>query len=183
MGVHIEQAGHKKFSSAINDLHVFARLGLRRGGNTFNQSFFDMHAHFFFEQGEHINTNETELKLMLANGVTTARIMAGHPSYLEARANVKNGQWRGPELNVASPQLVGRWPFAAEFKNYEVVASDAKANEAVTTFKQQGYDAIKITFMMAKPIYHAVVEAAAREKIKVVGHVGPMVMLPAAPRQ
>ncbi|HEX6224209.1 MAG TPA: amidohydrolase family protein [Chryseolinea sp.] len=141
---------------------------------------FDMHAHFFFEQGEHINTNETELKLMLANGVTTARIMAGHPSYLEARANVKNGQWRGPELNVASPQLVGRWPFAAEFKNYEVVASEAKANEAVTTFKQQGYDAIKITFMMAKPIYHAVVAAAAREKIKVVGHVGPMVMLPAA---
>src|SRR5688572_24571411 len=32
---------------------------------------FDMHAHFFFEQGEHINTNEAELKLMLANGITT----------------------------------------------------------------------------------------------------------------
>src|SRR5690349_20718328 len=44
---------------------------------------FDMHTHFFYEQGEHINTNETQLKLMLANGITTARIMAGHPSFLE----------------------------------------------------------------------------------------------------
>ncbi len=107
-----------------------------------------MHAHFFYEQGEHINTNETELKLMLANGITTARILAGHPSYLEAKANVKNGKWIGPELSVASPQLVGKWPFSTEFKNYEMVASEAKANEAVTAFKQQGYDAIKITFMV-----------------------------------
>ena len=141
---------------------------------------FDMHTHFLYEQGDHINTNETELKLMLANGITTARIMAGHPSYLEAKANVKNGKWIGPELSVASPQLVGKWPFPTEFKNYEIVTSEAKANEAITTFKQQGYDAIKITFMMNAPIYNAVIAAAARENIKVVGHVGPMVMLPAA---
>jgi imidazolonepropionase-like amidohydrolase len=141
---------------------------------------FDMHAHFFYEQGEHINTNETELKLILANGITTARIMTGHPSYLEAKANVKNGKWIGPELSVASPQLVGKWPFSTEFKNYELVASEAKANEAVSTFKQQGYDAIKITFMMDKPVYKAIIAAAARRNIKVVGHVGPLVMLPAA---
>jgi hypothetical protein len=141
---------------------------------------FDMHTHFFYEQGDHINTNETELKLMLANGVTTARIMAGHPSFLEAKANVKSGKWVGPELSVASPQLVGKWPFPTEFKNYEMVASEAQANDAVTKFKQQGYDAIKITFMMAKPIFKAVVAAAAKENMKVVGHVGPIVMLPAA---
>jgi imidazolonepropionase-like amidohydrolase len=141
---------------------------------------FDMHAHFFYEQGDHINTNETELKLMLANGITTARILAGHPSYLEAKANVKNGKWVGPELSVASPQLVGKWPFSTDFKNYEMVDSEAKANEVVTTFKQQGYDAIKITFMVNLPIYKAIVAAGAREKIKVVGHVGPLVMLPAA---
>jgi imidazolonepropionase-like amidohydrolase len=141
---------------------------------------FDMHTHFFYEQGEHVNTNDIELKLMLANGITTARIMAGHPSYLEAKANVKSRKWVGPELSIASPQLVGRWPFPPEFKNYEIVTSEAKANEAVRKFKQEGYDAIKITFMMARPIYKAVVDAAAREKIKVVGHVGPIVMLQAA---
>ena len=141
---------------------------------------FDMHTHFFYEQGEHINTNEAELKLMLANGITTARIMAGHPSFLEAKANVKNKKWIGPELSVATPQLVGKWPFPTEFKNYEMVASEVQANDAVSKFKKLGYDAIKITFMMAKPIYKEVVAAAAREKIKVVGHVGPIVMLPAA---
>lgn len=141
---------------------------------------FDMHTHFFYEQGDHINTNEAELKMMLANGITTARIMAGHPSYLEAKSNVKSGKWIGPELSVASPQFVGRWPFPPEFKNYEIVASETKAQEAVKRFKAEGYDAIKITFMMAKPIYKAVTEAAAKENIKVVGHVGPIVMLPAA---
>jgi imidazolonepropionase-like amidohydrolase len=141
---------------------------------------FDMHTHFYLEQGEHINTNDTELKLMLANGITTARIMAGHPAFLEAKANVKGGTWIGPELSVASPQFVGRWPFEPEFKNYEIVASEAKAKDAVKKFKAEGYDAIKITFMMAKPIYKAVVAAAAEQNIKVVGHVGPIVMLPAA---
>lgn len=141
---------------------------------------FDMHTHFFYEQGEHINTNEAELELMLANGITTARIMAGHPSFLEAKANVKNGKWIGPELNVVSPQLVGKWPFPTEFKNYKIVVTETEANEAVTTCKEQGYDAIKITFMMTKPVYKTVVASAARENVKVVGHVGPLVMLPAA---
>ena len=141
---------------------------------------FDMHTHFFYEQTGHINTNETELKLMLANGITTARIMAGHPSYLEAKANVKNGKWIGPELSVVSPQLAGKWPFPAEFKNYELVTSEAQANEVVTKFKQQGYDAIKLTFMISKPVYKAIVMAAGRENMKVVGHVGQLVMLPTA---
>jgi cytosine/adenosine deaminase-related metal-dependent hydrolase len=141
---------------------------------------FDMHTHFFYEQGDHVNTNETELKLMLANGITTARIMAGHPSYLEARANVKNGKWIGPELSVASPQLAGKWPFPVEFKNYELVDSEEKARHAVATFKQQGYDAIKVTFMITRPVHKAIITAAARENIRVVGHVGPIVMLPAA---
>lgn len=141
---------------------------------------FDMHTHFFYEQGDHVNTNETELKLMLANGITTARIMAGHPSYLEARANVKNRKWVGPELSVASPQLAGKWPFPTDFKNYELVETEEKAAEAVRTFRKQGYDAIKITFMVTKPVHQAIVSAAARENIKVVGHVGPIVMLPAA---
>jgi imidazolonepropionase-like amidohydrolase len=141
---------------------------------------FDMHAHFFQEQGEHVNTNDSELILMLINGVTTARIMSGHPDFLEAKANVRNGKWRGPELSVASPQLAGQWPFAADFKNYELVTTEAQASDAVARFKREGYDAIKITFKVSKPVYDAIIAAGKRENIKVVGHVGPLVMLPAA---
>lgn len=141
---------------------------------------FDMHAHFFYEQGDHVNTNEAELKVMLANGITTARIMAGHPSYLEARENVKSRKWIGPELSVVSPQLAGKWPFPADFKNYKLVDTEEKAIHAVSTFRKQGYDAIKLTFMITRPVHQAIVAAAARENMKVVGHVGPIVMLPAA---
>jgi imidazolonepropionase-like amidohydrolase len=141
---------------------------------------FDMHAHFFYEQGEHRNTCESELKVMLANGLTTARILAGHPAYLEAKSNVNSGKWTGPELMVASPQFVGRWPWPTEFKNFEVVDTREKAAEAVRKYKEEGYDAIKITFMVKREAYDAIVKTAKEIGIPVVGHVGPEVKLPAA---
>lgn len=141
---------------------------------------FDMHLHFLMEQGAHRNTNETELKLMLANGITTARIMAGHPAFLEAREKVKLNKWIGPELKVASPQLVGRWPWATDFKNYESVTSADQAANAVKRFKAEGYDAIKVTFMIAPEVYDAVAAKAKSENIQLVGHVGPRVLLPRA---
>lgn len=142
--------------------------------------FFDMHVHFFYEQGGHKNTCETELKMMLANGLTTVRILAGHPAYLEARSNVMVGKWPGPDLFIASPQLVGSWPWSTEFKNYDIVDTKEKAVNAVRKFKQDGYDEIKITFMVRREIYDDVINTAKQEKIKVTGHVGPLVKLPRA---
>jgi hypothetical protein len=141
---------------------------------------FDMHAHFFYEQGEHRNTCEAELKIMLANGLTTARILAGHPSYLEAKSKVKHRKWPGPELFVASPQFVGRWPWPPDFKNFEIVDSKEKADEAVRKYKEEGYDEIKITFMVRRDVYDEIIKTAKEVGIKVVGHVGPEVKLPAA---
>lgn len=141
---------------------------------------FDMHAHFFYEQGDHVNTCNQELKMMLANGLTTVRIMAGHPAYLEARENVKKASWAGPELFIASPQLAGRWPWPADFKNYEIVDTKEKAAEAVKRFKKEGYDEIKITFMIKRDVYDEIVRTGKEIGIKIVGHVGPQVKLPAA---
>lgn len=141
---------------------------------------FDMHAHFFYEQGDHVNTCEKELKTMLANGLTTIRIMAGHPAYLEARARVKKTEWPGPELSVASPQLVGRWPWPADFKNFELIDTKEKAAAAVQKFKEEGYDQIKITFMVTRAVYDEIISTAKKAGIRVVGHVGPEVKLPAA---
>lgn len=166
---------------ATDKIRVDKKMMLIDGtGKYLMPGLFDMHAHFFADQGDHTNTNEVELKLMLANGITTARIMTGHSIYLEARENVKSYKWIGPELKIAAPQLVGRWPWGPEFKNYEIVASEKSAREAVKKFKAEGYDAIKLTFMVAKPVFDEVIKTAAEEKIKVVGHVGPIVKLPAA---
>ncbi|MBC7948017.1 MAG: amidohydrolase family protein, partial [Chitinophagaceae bacterium] len=141
---------------------------------------FDMHAHFFYEQGDNINSCEKELKTMLANGLTTTRIMAGHPAYLEAREKVKQKEWIGPELFIASPQFVGRWPWPPAFKNYEIADSPEKAVSAVKEYKALGYDAIKLTFMLTREVFDAVIKSAKAEGIKVVGHVGPGVRLTAA---
>jgi Amidohydrolase family len=141
---------------------------------------FDMHVHFFYEQGEHKNTCQSELKMILANGVTTARILAGHKAYLEAKDNVKRGKWVGPELFIASPQLVGQWPWPPEFKNYEIVDTKEKAVAAVRQFREEGYDEIKITFMVKADVYDAIISTAKEEGIRVTGHVGPLVKLPKA---
>lgn len=142
--------------------------------------FFDMHTHFFNEQGEHKNTCEAELKMMLANGLTTARIMAGHPNYLEARDKVKEKVWAGPDLVIASPQFVGRWPWPPDFKNFEITDTKEKAAEAVRRFKKEGYDLIKVSFMIKSDVFDAIVQAASEVGIPVAGHVGPLVKLPAA---
>lgn len=141
---------------------------------------FDMHAHFFYEQGNNKNTCEAELKVMLANGLTTARIECGDSVYLEARKNVADKTWAGPRLFVSSPQFVGNWPwpgkmFAMLCKTPEDAAKSVKACK-----KQQGYDEIKITFMVKRDVYDAIIETAKEQHIKVTGHVGPLVKLPAA---
>jgi hypothetical protein len=141
----------------------------------------DTHVHFFQEQyADHKNTNELELKMMLANGITTARVMAGHPDYLAAKNKVKNGEWPGPDLIVASPQLAGKWHWDSTFKNYEVVNTIQKATDAVLKFKAEGYDAIKVTFMVEAPVYEAAAKAAKAANIPFIGHVGPQAKLPLA---
>lgn len=141
--------------------------------------FFDMHAHFFYEQGENKNTCEAELKLMLANGLTTVRIQCGDSVYLEARKNVNSKKWKGPRLFVSSPQFVGNWPWPG--KVFAMVCKTPEdAVRAVRRCKKEGYDEIKITFMVKHDVYDAIVKTAKEVKIKVTGHVGPLVKLPAA---
>jgi imidazolonepropionase-like amidohydrolase len=141
--------------------------------------FFDMHAHFFYEQGDNVNTCEAELKLMVANGLTTVRIECGDSVYLEAKKNVRDKKWGGPGLFVSSPQFVGNWPWPGKVFA-KVCKKPDEAVEAVRKCKKEGYDEIKITFMVKRDVYDAIIKTAKEENIKVTGHVGPLVKLPAA---
>lgn len=140
---------------------------------------FDMHVHFFYEQGEHVNTCEAELKVMLANGLTTVRIECGDTVYLKTRKNVIDHKWIGPSLFISSPQFVGQWPWKG-MVNAMICKTPEEAVEAVRTCKKEGYDEIKITFMVKRDVYDAIIRTAKQEHIKVNGHVGPLVKLPAA---
>src|SRR5688572_2162430 len=93
-----------------------ASASLPSGARTFNgQGKFlipglsDMHAHLFADGAAvHDSAGGAELGVMLANGVTTVRIMIGTPQHLPLRRDVAAGRVLGPKLWVASPHINNR---------------------------------------------------------------------------
>lgn len=132
----------------------------------------DMHTHLFSDGEEvHDSAGPAELGVMLANGVTAARLMIGTPEQLALRAGVRDGTIPGPQLWLASPHLAGR---AFDHNAIAVTTPDA-ARAAVRQVAGAGYDFVKITLFVERPVYDAIVDEARRRGIRVVGHVDPLV--------
>lgn len=136
----------------------------------------DMHAHLLSDAAVPDSVAPDELRIMLANGVTTARLMIGTPEQFPLRARVASGEIPGPALYLASPQFAGRRYGEPHF-NGVVVATPEQARVAVQQVKADGYDFIKLTLFISVPVYEAVVDEAAKVGIKVIGHVDPQVGL------
>lgn len=137
---------------------------------------FDMHLHFYHDYGLDEKYLSEEVKLPVANGVTTVRIMDGQDNYLALKKKIDQGVLTGPDMFVASPQFVGRWPFKGKFSGY-MADTAAKAAEKVVEFKRQGYSEIKLAQFITPDVYEAVTAAAKKTGIPVTGHVGPEVKL------
>lgn len=56
----------------------------------------------------HVHTNERELPLFLANGVTLVRELNGSPTHLQLQGALERGERTGPRLVVASSLLSGQ---------------------------------------------------------------------------
>lgn len=126
----------------------------------------DMHTHLLSDSDEFPDSiAPDELRVMVANGVTTVRFMIGTPQLLELRARSAKGEIEAPTIFVASPHLTGR-----EQGNNFVVNTPEEAREAVRKSKAAGYDFIKITTFIKPEVYDAAVDEAAKQKIRVVGH-------------
>ena len=133
----------------------------------------DTHTHLLSDGAEvHDSAGPAELGVMLATGVTGARLMIGTPEQLALRAAVAEGKVTGPQLWVASPQLTGR-----PSENAIVVTTPDEARAAVKGAVEAGYDFIKLTMYINRPVYDAVVAEAKARGIRVVGHVEPQVGL------
>lgn len=126
----------------------------------------DMHTHLLSDSDEFPDSiAPDELKVMVANGVTTVRFMIGTPELLALRSRSAKGEIVAPTIFVASPHLTGR-----EQGNNFVVKTPEEAREAVRKSKAAGYDFIKITTFIDAPVYEAAVDEAATQNIRVVGH-------------
>jgi imidazolonepropionase-like amidohydrolase len=125
----------------------------------------DMHVHLFSDDELPDALAEDEFKIMLAQGVTTIRLMNGTPEHLVLRAKSSRGEILAPTIYAASPQFVGR-----KSNNAYVVLNEAEAREAVRKAKRDGYDYLKMTTYLKPEVYEAIVEEAARQNIRLVGH-------------
>ena len=130
----------------------------------------DMHTHLYADGEEPDSLAPYELGVMLANGVTTARLMIGTPEHLVLRRDIIAGRVIGPQLWVASPQFAGK-----EYGNTRVVTSPESARTAVREVAAQGYDFIKLTLDITRPVYDAIVDEAPEHGMRVAGHVDPQV--------
>ena len=130
----------------------------------------DMHTHLYSDGPVHDSVGPAELGVMLANGITAARLMIGTPEQLVLRRQVESGEIAGPQLWVASPH------FATEpSDNARVVTTPDEVRQAVRDVKASGYDFVKVTFGIVGPLYETLVEEAKAQGILVVGHVEPEV--------
>jgi imidazolonepropionase-like amidohydrolase len=126
----------------------------------------DMHTHLFSDDDVADSVARYELGVMLAHGVTAARLMIGTPEHLVLRRDVTAGRMAGPQLWLASPHLTGRADL-----NASVVTTPDEARAAVRAAADSAYDFIKITNYITRPIYDAIIDEARRRRIRVDGHV------------
>lgn len=125
----------------------------------------DMHTHLLSDDELPDKYAEDELKIMVANGVTTCRFMIGTPEQLILRSRSARNEIIAPTIWSASPHLTGR-----EQSNNFVVNTPEEARDAVRKSKVAGYDFIKITTFIKPEVYEAAVDEAAKQNIRVVGH-------------
>ncbi|MDE0189771.1 MAG: amidohydrolase family protein [Gammaproteobacteria bacterium] len=121
----------------------------------------EMHAHvpvIRFDQGAE-RYREDVLFLWVANGVTLARGMMGHPSHLELREAIESNEILGPRLITSGPSFSGR--------DRTVAGASGRVREQ----KAAGYDLLKIHPGLPAEVFHAVASTANDEGIEFSGHV------------
>ena len=121
----------------------------------------EMHAHvpfIRFDQNAERYRDDV-LFLWVANGVTLARGMMGHPSHLELREALEANEALGPRLIISGPSFSGR------------DRNEAQAAGRVREQKAAGYDLLKIHPGLAPAVFHAVASTANEEGIEFSGHV------------
>lgn len=110
----------------------------------------------------HLQNNiENEFKLLIANGITSARNMAEYKgqNHIKIRELAQSNTILSPHYYTTGPYLKRH-----DFKHIDSV-------EAVVQYhKKRGYDYLKIADNLPKDIYLKLLETAKKENIEIVGH-------------
>jgi hypothetical protein len=121
----------------------------------------DMHVHMGFG-------DEEQLKLYVVNGVTTVLNLSGTPKLLEWKTKIAAGELLGPTFYTTGPIIDGDPPTN---NTHVVVRNRGEAEREVDAQVRLGYDFIKPYSALSREGYEGIVDAARRNKIRLVGHV------------
>jgi len=121
----------------------------------------DMHIHVVGGVGAQPDGAWQQMTLLAANGVTTARSLAGAPTAPQVRDAIDAGTLVGPDLYLAGPSL-----------NHQSVTTPDAVRAAVRQQAEAGFDFIK-THGVSSAVYDAMVQAAAEAGVPLAGHVTP----------
>jgi hypothetical protein len=117
----------------------------------------------------HIHLNDdNNLLLMIANGVTTARNMTGHPFHLALKKRIVDYEIIGPTLYTTSPVLEGPDKL---WKQSISVNNTTSARDAVVKYKKEGYDLIKVYHTLPSDLYQEIIKTGDSIGISIVGHI------------
>jgi imidazolonepropionase-like amidohydrolase len=128
-------------------------------GRTLLPGLTDIHVHL---------RHDDELDLYLWNGVTTVANLSGTPDHLETRRRIAAGELRGPRIFTTGPTIDGDPPRNSRF---QPIGDPADAEALVASHIEAGYDLLKIYDLIELEPYRAIVDAAERRGVAVVGHV------------
>jgi len=105
----------------------------------------DTHVHFFgYSRGGEgdLGTENAILRMLLANGVTTALVMEGSPAILHLRAELAAGHRTGPTLMSAGPMIQAADTGAPPGR--KTFSTPAEVRREVEDEKRLGYDFVKV---------------------------------------
>lgn len=137
----------------------------------------DMHFHLddpeMWPTGVTREEKERILPLLIANGVTGIRDMAGSLEQLQQwKQRIAIGQLLGPRIVAAGPFVDGplaRWPGSLS------VASEAEARTAVRALRARGADFIKVYSGLPRPTFLALADEAKKLGLDFAGHAQDLV--------
>lgn len=115
----------------------------------------EMHYHY---RSDNI---ESDLKLLLANGITTVRNMAefNGQDHMTIKERISTGDLLGPNYFTTGPYLT-----ANNFLTIRDVES------TVEDHKKKGYDFLKLADNLPLPIYLKLIEECQKHNLKIIGH-------------
>ncbi len=116
---------------------------------------------------DHERENRAYALMFLSNGVTTVRNMWGSPTIDAFAAEIRSHDVAGPFIYSTGPITDGNPPM---WFSSRVVETATEAEAAVKADKREGYVAIKVYSLLSSDAYAAIVTAARKEGLPVVGH-------------